>query len=394
MPKSVPARNLRSPKLIKTSSVQHVQSSPPAPPRAQPPPDPETALVEGCVVPLYTGVGLARAVCEDAGAALYPECEGRGLSSVLMQLSLWISRLNRIVVQASKTDVVFVSYETSKPPDDVTAFIKARRKDPVAVQKEIVKRISSSKRMSHSCLPPPPQVEPRSSGTLLIFDTLYPLATHPTLPLPSFLSSLTSPSTSLLAIYHTDIPLPPPSTSNTTPYTPTPLTLLQYLATTILTTYSLSQTLARKRAIEKSLSEPLFGLEEEREGVLVGIGANDSRGVVVRMEYRRKSGRGVEEWFYLPELSGMDDRVVLLDDHELFRRTDGGVDEEGVEGRGGGSGAEMATFELGLTEKQRRDREGVVLPYFDAQKGDGGGGGRILYDMGVEDDFDEEEDEI
>jgi elongator complex protein 5 len=40
-----------------------------------------------------------------------------------------------------------------------------------------------------------------------------------------------------------------------------------------------------------------------------------------------------------------------------------------------------------------RDREGVVLPYFDAQKG-GGEGGRILYDMGEEDDFDEEEDEI
>ena len=46
-----------------------------------------------------------------------------------------------------------------------------------------------------------------------------------------------------------------------------------------------------------------------------------------------------------------------------------------------------------------------MLPYFDAQKlgsgigagGDGEGvgeGGRILYDMGSEDDFDEEEDEI
>jgi elongator complex protein 5 len=52
---------------------------------------------------------------------------------------------------------------------------------------------------------------------------------------------------------------------------------------------------------------------------------------------------------------------------------------------------------LGLTEKQRRDREGVVLPYFDAQNESGvGEGGRILYEMGVEDreDFDDEEDEI
>lgn len=53
------------------------------------------------------------------------------------------------------------------------------------------------------------------------------------------------------------------------------------------------------------------------------------------------------------------------------------------------------TFNLGLTDKQRSDREGVVLPYFDAQREEGmGEGGRILYDMGEEDDFDEEEDEV
>ena len=55
-----------------------------------------------------------------------------------------------------------------------------------------------------------------------------------------------------------------------------------------------------------------------------------------------------------------------------------------------------STFNLGLTDKQKIARDGVVLPYFDAQKtmGDAGEGGRILYDMGAEDDFDEEEDEI
>jgi elongator complex protein 5 len=62
----------------------------------------------------------------------------------------------------------------------------------------------------------------------------------------------------------------------------------------------------------------------------------------------------------------------------------------------GDGGADVeSTFNLGLTEKQKAAREGVVLPYFDAQKGEGAGeGGRILYDMGEEDDFDEEEDEI
>lgn len=232
----------------------------------------------------------------------------------------------------------------------------------------------------------PQSIVLRFAGTLLILDSLYPLIMnpHPSLPLSSFLSSLTSPTTSLLAIYHTDVPLPSPS--STTTYAPTPLTLLRYLATTVLTTHSFSQTLARKRAAEKSRSGPLFGREEGKEGVLVGMGANDSRGCVIEMEYRRKSGRGIEEWFFLPELH-RDDRIVLLDDHELYRRSDaneGTLEADGL-------GAESATFELELTEKQRRDREGVVLPYFDAQKGEGGGGGRILYDMGVEDDFDEED---
>lgn len=128
--------------------------------------------------------------------------------------------------------------------------------------------------------------------------------------------------------------------------------------------------------------------------MVVGRGANDARGCVVEMEYRRKSGRGISEIYFLPPVSSKA-KIVLLDDHPLYRRP-----ETGAEGAGEGldvdvGGVQGSTFDLGLTAKQRRDREGVVLPYFDAQEGGGGGeGGRILYDMGVEDDFDEEEDEI
>ena len=114
------------------------------------------------------------------------------------------------------------------------------------------------------------------------------------------------------------------------------------------------------------------------------------------MEYRRKSGRGVREWYFLPHPASQKqdtvevknrfrETVMLLEDHVLYRRPA----EEKEQ-----AGDDMdVTFELGLTDRQRQAREGVVLPYFDAQKG-GGEGGRILYDMGEEDDFDEEEDEI
>lgn len=132
--------------------------------------------------------------------------------------------------------------------------------------------------------------------------------------------------------------------------------------------------------------------------MLVGRGANDRRGVVVEMEFRRRSGRGVGEVFFLPSLSSgaaakkMGEKVMLLDDHPLYRGSD---DVGSMCSAADEVGEELSTFDLGITAKQRRDREGVVLPYFDAQEGGGGGeGGRILYDLGVEDDFDEEEDEI
>lgn len=79
-------------------------------------------------------------------------------------------------------------------------------------------------------------------------------------------------------------------------------------------------------------------------------------------------------------------RIILLTDHVVFKEPEiDAADEEEPE----------STFNLGLTEKQRKDREGIVLPYFDAQTDIGAGeGGRILYEMGREDDFDDEEDEI
>lgn len=98
------------------------------------------------------------------------------------------------------------------------------------------------------------------------------------------------------------------------------------------------------------------------------------------------------EWYFLPAAKRdsppqFKETAILLDDHPLYRREEEPDETENQE--------PDSTFDLGLTERQRREREGVVLPYFDAQKGGGPGeGGRILYDMGEEDDFDEEEDEI
>lgn len=243
----------------------------------------------------------------------------------------------------------------------------------------------------------------RYAEVLLIFDALNPLCTAIPSQMPQVLSSLiTGPAVSLVATYHTDVPLVL-SPGSLGEYEPHPLTVLSHLATAILRTSNLGQAVERKLARDRSLVEPEFGLREGREGVLVGLQKRerDVEGLVVEMEIRRRSGRSVAENFVLvsppagaPPLSAAKSkvdtgaRISLLSDHPLLRDIHESAAEEGAEDA-------ETTFSLGLTEKQRKDREGIVLPYFDAQTDIGAGeGGRILYEMGREDDFDDEEDEI
>lgn len=254
---------------------------------------------------------------------------------------------------------------------------------------------------------------------LLIIDTLNPLVSpgENTPLLPAFFSEIISPVVSLVAVYHEDVPV----TRTRSEYDPHPQTLLSHLATAVFRVSSLYEAVEAKRARSRSLPEPEFGLREGREGVLIGLKKGlpspqegPGQGVVVEMEMRRRSGRSVAEKFVFLPASGvtaakksgtaaaaavgaLGSNIMLLSDHPLFAPPPREAGGSGGDGHGAGGEGEMAdtTFNLGLTEKQRKDREGIVLPYFDAQTDIGAGeGGRILYEMGREDDWDDEEDEI
>ncbi|KAF2002568.1 hypothetical protein P154DRAFT_383346, partial [Amniculicola lignicola CBS 123094] len=204
----------------------------------------------------------------------------------------------------------------------------------------------------------------------------------------------------LVGVYHQDMLM---NYYPYNPYAPQLLDTLKYVATCILTCKSFAHVLAAKAAKERSLPEPTHGLLQGAEGVVQSMGANDCRGMVMDAEFRRKSGRPETETFYLPAPKVSDyhppvkemmigvlksEVVVCLDMVELYNSQDT------MERIRVAADEMSSTFNLELTEKQKEAREGVVLPYFDAQKGEGGEGGRILYEMGEEDDFDEEEDEI
>ncbi|KAI1262574.1 Elongator complex protein 5 [Xylariaceae sp. FL1019] len=287
--------------------------------------------------------------------------------------------MNRAAI--SKSKIIYLSYATLKRPPHASTFIRARGKSPESLRSEITSHYPSG----------------HTTKTLLLIDELNPLAA--TLPndITLFLTSLiTSPSISLTTLYHTDIPL---SLPQTTMYTPHPLTVLTHFATAVLRTTNLPHTITRQRALNRSQQEPDFGLDEGKEGVLIGLRSKNelSEGLVLEMELRRRSGRSVAEKFILvpPPITTSPTstptkadiaKIYLLSDHPVFQTADPAAEKEEEP---------ESTFNLGLTEKQRRDREGIVLPYFDAQTDVGAGeGGRILYEMGREDDFDDEEDEI
>ncbi|KAJ5280100.1 Histone acetylation protein 2 [Penicillium angulare] len=292
----------------------------------------------------------------------------------------------------SKVHVTLIAFETLKKPDGCDAFVSTRRKSPA----DIIKEVAAAYK---------PSATGPSKRRLIIIDAINPLLNSrnvdPNFHLPSFLGAFIAPSNpaapksdaSLVVTYHQDVPGIPPLNS----YLPSSFSILTYLATSIITLHSFSHILAQKAARNRSLVAPVFGLEEEQDGVLLGrldklSGTGAAEGIVLELEHRRKSGRGVLEWYLLPPASRysanqVKEIVTLLDDNILYNPP--------IENDENGEEEPQSTFELGLTDRQRRDREGVVLPYFDAQKGDGPGeGGRILYDMGEEDDFDEEEDEI
>ncbi|KAI8311020.1 histone acetylation protein 2 [Colletotrichum sp. SAR11_59] len=296
--------------------------------------------------------------------------------------------------QIAKAKIILLSFATLKRPRDVDVVIKARGKNLKSLRAEI---------LSHYPKPDPSAAKgaPPSQKTIILVDSVNDLATAAPQMVPTFLSSIIMPSVSLVAVYHTDVPLVLPRTVSE--YEPHPLTVLSHLATSILRLSSLRQEIERQKARNRSIQEPEWGLREEREGVLIGLKgetkSEDYRGVVVEMEVRRRSGRAMAEKFVLLPLAGpassaapgKGSKVFLLSEHPVFATPDsagayGGAEEEEEP---------ESTFNLGLTEKQRRDREGIVLPYFDAQTDIGAGeGGRILYEMGREDDFDDEEDEI
>lgn len=195
-------------------------------------------------------------------------------------------------------------------------------------------------------------VKSRVSGRSLVFiDNLGLLK-----DVGSILHQIMGPETTVIGVFHSDTVSPPS-------YTPQGIQLLNYMATSIIE-------LVPQESVEQDLVEdPCFGPFNFK-------GFNSSL-FTVNVTHRRKSGRAITAKFAVDTKSHsyeyLAKQVQENDDEKLL--------------------ANLTTFNLTTTEKQKLEREKVDLPFLHAQEvGDGGAqGGAIVYHFEKEDDYDEED---
>lgn len=191
--------------------------------------------------------------------------------------------------------------------------------------------------------------------------------------LSEFLISLLSPNVTLVGIYNTslahsgDFARGKPVSSSY----PNPLKLLSFFSTSKIT-------LSPARKLNP---QELEQQENELDLLIPSLGCNKAF-FVAELEHRRKSGRAMKASY-----------KIDANEHtiEYFVEKDAETQDASVDDPSALQG--LATFNLGMTEEQKRAKEEVPLPFLQAQEvGNGGGsGGAIIYQFEKDDDYDEED---
>ncbi|RPA81998.1 hypothetical protein BJ508DRAFT_376126 [Ascobolus immersus RN42] len=304
--------------------------------------------------------------------------------------------INRFAYTAKNPiNIIFVAWESPKfrIPEAVSTIIKPGTRPFEETQQDILKAIKPNQQ------------------NLVVIDSLHPL-TLPNLPpdyLVPFLSSLLGPTTTLLCTYH--LSFPPFDRLPQYKEYPTPLRLLKFLSTAILTIRSSTQALINKQRVDRCLApwrfgwwDVDFGEEDCDEGDEVdehGIpwpryrNSSGKPEFIVEFEIRRKSGRGMLGKVLMKKQSEESEKWEI-EDVESIPGWVPDVASKGPAEQEEDDWSGLTSFSLGLTEEQKKKRDELELPYYDAQKGLSGdkGGGRILYVPEDVDDWDDEEDEI
>ncbi|EHN01983.1 Iki1p [Saccharomyces cerevisiae x Saccharomyces kudriavzevii VIN7] len=255
--------------------------------------------------------------------------------------------------KGNECPVVYISFETVNVPSYCTQFIDAAQMDFVHVVRQIISYL-------------PAATATQAKKHMVIIDSLNYI---PTDLITRFLSEIASPHCTIIATYHKDITdddhaVIPGGNNNY----PDKLTLLQFMATTILD-------------IEVALAG---NLDTEEVGELLNEfriprGLNNEI-YQLRFVNKRKSGRSLEYDFKINSKNHEYELSLNTRQEEV----DGGNELETPDMLQG-----LTTFNLGTSNKQKLAKDQVALPFLEAQSF--GQGGAIVYEYEKDDDYDEED---
>ncbi|CEP64051.1 Elongator subunit IKI1 LALA0_S10e01112g [Lachancea lanzarotensis] len=244
------------------------------------------------------------------------------------------------------TTIIYVSFETLQKPRYATHFVDGCK--------------SSSRLLTtiQSFLPSPEQSK-LSAGSkyLVVIDSINSISSG---SLVQFVTQLASPSVTLLAVFHKDVP---EYRSVELENYPSSLYLLKFMASSIMEV----RPFTIDSAAEQDLDSGLQKLD-------IPTGLNDSVYKLV-LTNRRKSGRALTYAFKCD-----------AETHSFtpIQNIDSTVDPEDSEAFEG-----LTTFNLGTSNKQKVAKEQVALPFLEAQTFNTGGA--IVYEFEKDDDYDEED---
>lgn len=191
--------------------------------------------------------------------------------------------------------------------------------------------------------------------------------------LSEFLISLLTPNATLVGIYNTSLVHNGDYARGkavSSSY-PNPLTLLSFFSTSKI-----------KLVPAQKLSPQELEQQENELDLLIPPLACNKAVFNAELEHRRKSGRAMRASYKID---------AGKHSIEYFVEKDAEAQDAPIEDPSALQG--LATFNLSMTEEQKRAKEGVPLPFLQAQEvGNGGGsGGAIIYQFEKDDDYDEED---
>ncbi|CAA22665.1 hypothetical protein POMI540_3622 [Schizosaccharomyces pombe] len=263
--------------------------------------------------------------------------------------------------------VLFISYETleKEAPEGIDCFLYATSWEKVKSLKELYEHISSW----------------RTQGKqhIVMIDTINPILNTSISSFTMFFGSvLALGSICFLTSFHKDVTL-----ENYPSYLPPCEVFLDFTSTCTVSLIGMQHLSVEHDAKMRSLPNPL--LEELQDDKIISLlGSNCETAIVLHVEFRKKSGRIIKESCVL--------KNGKLEPYTPFEETARGPEpaDNQIDFN--------VSFNLNVSEKERKERDKVFLPYFSAQmvgsqhKSSFVDEGTIIYHADEADDFDEEED--